>query len=160
MTDDRKMTENELAMQRDLDALRSQVATLSAELDEAKNRAAEVAPLREYLAREQERKFAAEAQLSALRGVVEAAREARTACDLAPGPVDKRRWCLAHQEWTPCSMAELTAALARLDTDTPDQPNYAEECQVERTCHNPRLPSQPWCADHAPTPDQGTEGEG
>ena len=30
-----------------------------------------------------------------------------------------------------------------------ERPNYAEECQVDRDCRNPRLPSEPLCAVHA-----------
>ena len=30
-----------------------------------------------------------------------------------------------------------------------ERPNYAEECQVDRDCRNPRLPSEPMCAVHA-----------
>jgi len=28
--------------------------------------------------------------------------------------------------------------------------NYAEECQVVKYCHNPRMPGEPHCAGHAP----------
>ena len=30
-----------------------------------------------------------------------------------------------------------------------ERPNYAEECQVDRDCHNPRVRSEPACAVHA-----------
>jgi hypothetical protein len=53
--------------------------------------------------------------LAALLDVAEAAAEAATDCRLAPDTARGRRWCVAHQEWTPCPVDDLRAALAALE---------------------------------------------
>jgi hypothetical protein len=57
-----------------------------------------------------------QAKLLAAEGVVEAARDIDTACDLAPHGADANwAWCCSHHEWTPCSHFDLMAALATFD---------------------------------------------
>jgi hypothetical protein len=53
----------------------------------------------------------------ALVEIAEAARECLSDCDLAPlAPSTRtgRQWCCTHHEWTPCSHAQLSAALAAI----------------------------------------------
>ena len=76
----------------------------------------------DMIAAEAERAIRAESRADALatenqamRAVVDAAREVRTVCNIAPdGPVDGRHWCIAHQEWTPCPMQVLGDAIISL----------------------------------------------